>query len=137
MVMKIELNGKSLLAIGLLSAGLAFGEYVSVASGEYTSIVVEDSPSNVYTGTDNKETEFPIGHTIVAWLGNGNPGYAQSNVNKISNLYLVNDNEGYMRYASDWYGDHNSGVYLQGEWQYRGYVGGLASVNSGLFVRVK
>jgi hypothetical protein len=38
--MKIELNGKALLAVGLLSAGLAFGEYVSVISSNdvsYTS----------------------------------------------------------------------------------------------------
>jgi hypothetical protein len=42
--MDIRINGKTLLAVGLLSAGLAFGEYVSVISSDsvsYTSAVPE------------------------------------------------------------------------------------------------
>lgn len=132
--MKIELNGKAFLAIGLLSAGLAFGEYVSVASGEYTSIVVDDSPSNIYTGTDNKETDFPIGHTVIAWVGTGTK---QSNINQLTNLQLVKDTESYPRYTSDWYTSHTTGVMLEGQWQYRGYTGAMSNVAVGMFVRVK
>lgn len=67
--MDIRINGKTLLAVGLLSAGLAFGEYVSVISSDslsYTSAVPETpvmtvgavvlrmddtNPSTIYGGT--------------------------------------------------------------------------------------
>lgn len=42
--MKIELNGKALLAVGLLSAGLAFGEYVSVISSDSVSYTSAQPP---------------------------------------------------------------------------------------------
>lgn len=42
--MKIELNGKALLAVGLLSAGLAFGEYVSVINSSEVSYVTAQPP---------------------------------------------------------------------------------------------
>lgn len=82
---------------------------------------------------DNKEVKFPIGHVIVAWVGNG---YVQSNINKTTGIYLITDNENHNRYGSDWYGNYNSGVYLEGTWQYRGHVSSLGNVTNGLFVRI-
>lgn len=69
MKIKFELNGKALLAVGLLSAGLAFGEYVSVINSEevsYSSAIPEKeiqtvgaivlrtdstNPADIYGGT--------------------------------------------------------------------------------------
>lgn len=135
MDINLKINGKTLLGMVLLGSGFAFAQFVSVL--DKSSYVIETQSNPVYDETDNKETVYPIGHVMVAWLGNSNPGYQQSNINTTTKLYLVSDNEGYHRYASDWYGGHNSGTYVEGDWQYRGYVGSLAGVNSGLFVRIK
>lgn len=42
--MKIEINGKALLGIALLSAGLAFGEYVSVINAKSAGGVIVEQP---------------------------------------------------------------------------------------------
>lgn len=122
---------KSLLIIAAMATGMA-------CAANYESEIKEDSvkitKNAMSTSTDNKATSFPIGHVIIGWVGTG---YVQENVNKTTKVYIVNDNEGYPRYASDWYGSHNSGVYLEGDWQYRGYVWALAGVDTGLLVRVK
>lgn len=136
MDINLKINGKTLIGLLLLGSGFAFAEFVSVLDNKSTYII-ENKSTPVYDETDNKETVYPIGHVMVAWLGNGNPGYGQSNINKTTKLYIVNDREDYQRYSADWYGSHSSGTYVEGEWQYRGYVGSLAGVNSGLFVRVK
>lgn len=58
--MRIELNGKALLSIGLLSTGLAFGEYVSIINSDgYTTIENE----SVLQVIERKETSTG-GYTI-------------------------------------------------------------------------
>lgn len=130
--MEIKINGKTLLLGLALIGGASFAEYVSIVKENYA--VVSQSTSPQYQGTDGHETDFPVGHVLTAWV---RTGYVQSNVNKLSPIYIVNDNSDSMRYGSDWYGDHNSGTYLEGEWQYRGYVGDLGNVSTGMFVRIR
>lgn len=134
--MDIKIKGKTLLVAVLIASGVTFGEYISVISAKSSYIVGNStgSSTSVYSGTDNKEVAFPIGHTIVGWVGNG---YVQSNLNQKTKIYLVTDVETYPRYASDWYGAHSSEVYLEGMWQYRGYVGSMGNVSTGMFVRVE
>ncbi|ELH4810056.1 hypothetical protein Q9X96_003089 [Vibrio vulnificus] len=86
-----------------------------------------------YTGAVNKETNFPVGTMLVAWVG---PGYYQSKTNQTTTMYVVTDNEGYPRYGTAWYNNHSSGVAVAGTWANRGYVGSLGNVQLGLMQRI-
>lgn len=79
--------------------------------GEYVSVVDSD------------------GHVLTVWVGNG---YELTNVNKTNPVYITSLTSSGMRYGS-----HSSGVYLKGDWQYRGYIGSLGGVSTGMFVRVR
>ncbi|EKD9324335.1 hypothetical protein OS347_000760 [Vibrio vulnificus] len=86
-----------------------------------------------YSGQDNKETNFPVGSIVVAWVG---IGYYQSKTNQTTTMYVVTDSEGYPRYGTAWYNAHSSGVAVAGTWAYRGYVGSLGGVQLGLMQRI-
>ncbi|ANS86910.1 hypothetical protein VSVS12_03201 [Vibrio scophthalmi] len=90
--------------------------------------------NNVYTGVDDKETILPIGHELIAWIGNGR---LQGQLNEHTIVTLVVDADTFPRYTTPWYGPHSSGINLAGLWQYRGWIGVASGVSLGLLVRVK
>lgn len=71
MKLKFEINGKALLGIALLSAGLAFGEYVSVINAKSAGGVIVNETTVIDT--------TPIG-TVAMWSTNTPPtGWIEMN----------------------------------------------------------
>ncbi|PFG55752.1 tail-collar fiber protein [Vibrio sp. ES.051] len=112
---------------------------ISSVSGLQTAlnnkVNVGDAVSGtVYSGTANKNTQFPVGAYLIAWVGS--TYYRQGYVNRHTTLYVVSSNSGdHARYGSSLYGNYK-GASVAGTWAFRGYVYAMANVQTGLFQRV-
>ncbi|UYD72135.1 intramolecular chaperone auto-processing domain protein [Vibrio phage vB_VpaM_VPs20] len=91
------------------------------------------APNKVYTGTDTGEAVYPIGHLLVAYVGNGSINREHKNSHQT--LYNLASSSDRALWGSSLYNSHQ-GSAVVGTWAYRGMVGIVANVWTALFERV-
>ena len=105
-----------------------------VENGNRTTNGVGGSSGDIYPTEefDNTlQTEFSVGTILTAWTG------TQTRIGEVTKLYITTEQYRNWVYGSDTYGNHNSGVYLEGEWVHMGLVGAWQGVTVCNFRRVK
>lgn len=117
----------------------AFGAKVNEGSVDVPSLLERVNElenlvnySEIQNGwTREEHVKFPIGFSLIAWAG----PVSGWKIGELTKVY-INSSNSYL-YGCDTYGYHNSGVYLEGEWAFTGYVGASGGVETAMLVRVK